>query len=62
MPLAEISYRFLLRNMALTELVIGPKNISQLEMAIKYIDKGSLEENLHQEVYELISKNPIAAW
>ena len=40
--LVELSYRYLLNNPSVSEIIIGTKNIKQTNMALKFIEKGKL--------------------
>ena len=60
--LIELSYRYLLNNPALSEIVLGCKNIDQLNCALIAINKGPLNKEMYKEIHKILSNNPISAW
>ena len=60
--LIELSYRYLLNNPAVSEIIIGAKNIPQIDFAIESLAKGKLPNNIYDEVFRLLSEYSISAW
>lgn len=58
----ELSYRFLLNNKALSEIVVGVKNKDQLNFALASINKGILPESVFQSVQNLLTNYGIVSW
>ena len=48
--LIEVSYRYLLNNPALSEIILGCKNIDQLNCALIAINKGPLNKEMYKEL------------
>ena len=60
--LIELSYRYLLNNPSVSEIIIGAKNIPQIDFAIESLAKGKLPKNIYDEVFRILSENSITAW
>lgn len=60
--ISELSYRYLLNNPSVSEIIIGGKNIFQIKEAISFISKGELPKDIYKEVFDLITNYSITAW
>ena len=60
--LTELSYRYLLNNPSVSEIIIGGKNIFQIKEAISFISKGELPKDIYKKVFDLITNYSITAW
>ncbi|WP_080725821.1 MULTISPECIES: aldo/keto reductase [Prochlorococcus] len=60
--LTELSYRYLLNNASVSEIIIGGKNILQIKEAISFLSKGELPREIYKEVFDLITNYSITAW
>lgn len=58
----ELSYRFLLNNPAVSEIVIGVKNRDQLDYAIHSIEKGKLPAEIYKSIQQLLQEHSITSW
>ena len=58
----ELSYRFLLNNKALSEIVVGVKNKEQLDFALSSINKGSLPSSVFETIQNLLTNFGITSW
>ena len=56
LDLVELSYRYLLNNPSVSEIIIGCKNISQIDKALEYVAKGKLSNEIYDEVFSSIIK------
>ena len=62
LDLVELSYRYLLNNPAVSEIIIGGKNIPQIDKALEYVAKGKLSSEIYDEVFHVLSNFSITAW
>lgn len=58
----ELSYRFLLNNEALSEIVVGVKSKEQLDFALSSINKGSLPASVFETIQNLLTNFGITSW
>ena len=62
LSLVELSYRYLLNNPSVSEIIIGSKNIIQINAALEAVAKGKLPNDIYNEVFRLLSDYSISAW
>ena len=62
LSLVELSYRYLLNNPSVSEIIIGSKNIVQINEALESVAKGKLPNEIYNEVFRVLSKYSISAW
>lgn len=62
LDLVELSYRYLLNNPSVSEIIIGGKNIPQIDKALESVAKGKLSNQIYDEVFQVLSNFSIAAW
>ena len=62
LTLIELSYRYLLNNPAVSEIIIGGKSVFQIKEAISFISKGKLSNEIYKKVFDLITNYSITAW
>ena len=62
LDLVELSYRYLLNNPSVSEIIIGSKSIPQIDKALEYVAKGKLSNEIYDEVFQVLSNFSIAAW
>ena len=60
--LPELSYRYLLNNQSVSEIIIGGKNIFQIKEAILFLSKGELPKEVYKKVFDVITNYSITAW
>ena len=62
LTLVELSYRYLLNNPSISEIIIGSKNITQINNALEYVAKGKLPIEIYSEIFRVLSEYSISAW
>ena len=62
LDLVELSYRYLLNNPSISEIIIGSKNITQINNALEYVAKGKLPTEIYSEIFHVLSEYSITAW
>ena len=62
LSLVELSYRYLLNNPSVSEIIIGSKNIIQINAALESVEKGKLPNEIYNQVFRLLSDFSISAW